>query len=283
MYTLKRLLEFLLFSFGLRLGRVPRSPSAEILDCLSELRPHALSEGLIRAGAENDGGYLIPANIDDLAIGALISPGVGNVIEFEKFFASRNIPCFLFDASVSTPKSLPPEMSFFPKFVGASWRTKSENSRDYFALSDVIRLASAQKVDKELALQLDVEGHEWEILIDASPEQLRLFSLLIIEFHSLGNFLSNDATAKVATYVFQKLLEDFVVVHLHANNAGGSTLVDEQTRVPNLLEMTLVRRDKLRQEDIELQERKQGVSAPHPLDTRNIRSLPDVALPKMWT
>ena len=53
---------------------------------------------LIRLGAKNDGGYLVPDDLDNIS--CCFSPGVDSTIYFEKDLAKKKIPSYLLDSSI---------------------------------------------------------------------------------------------------------------------------------------------------------------------------------------
>jgi hypothetical protein len=81
------------------------------------IRPVATNIPLIRIGADEDGGYLIP---DDLTgISACYSPGVDQIASFETALLEHGIPSHLADLSVEGPPPGTAAASFIKKFIGA--------------------------------------------------------------------------------------------------------------------------------------------------------------------
>jgi hypothetical protein len=67
----------------------------DVRKLLEKLAPHESDKQLIRIGGEDDGGYLVP---DDLqGIEYCFSPGVGKTSKFEKDLSNRGIHSFLAD------------------------------------------------------------------------------------------------------------------------------------------------------------------------------------------
>lgn len=77
------------------------SSREQIAAAVEFLRPRSCSTPLVRIGAEEDGGYLLP---DDLqGITAVFSPGVGTNWSFETDLVRREpMPAFLCDVLVDT-------------------------------------------------------------------------------------------------------------------------------------------------------------------------------------
>ena len=63
-----------------------------------DVRPVAVDGDLIRLGADGDGGYLVPNDLD--GIEACFSPGVADTATFEDELVQRGIKSYLADFSV---------------------------------------------------------------------------------------------------------------------------------------------------------------------------------------
>ena len=120
---------------------------------------------------------------------------------------------------------------------------------------------------------MDIEGAEWAVLLNVSRNTLIRFRIIVIELHNLERLMDKHAFELIKA-TFERLLQDFYVVHNHPNNYGrivrcGSLII------PRVLEMTLIRKD--RATSIEF-----ASTFPHPLDTRNDMSRADIPLPDLW-
>jgi hypothetical protein len=89
-------------AYWLSLGRrisAKASLQRDVFDLITRLRPVECSLEMIRLGSNNDGGYLVPQNLDGVV--GCFSPGVSNNTSFEDDLLSRfNIPSFLTDPSI---------------------------------------------------------------------------------------------------------------------------------------------------------------------------------------
>ena len=124
----------------------------------------------------------------------------------------------------------------------------------------------------DLLLQMDIEGAEFETLLNTSSELLERFRIMVIEFHYLHQ-LWNKPWFILVSRVFQKLLSSHSVVHIHPNNCCGS-LKSGGFELPRVAEFTFYRNDMFT-------ERRFCDRFPHPLDCDNT-SKSALVLPRCW-
>jgi hypothetical protein len=246
-----------------RLGwhSAPRTSPASLHALLRELRPLDAGIDLIRVGPENDGGYLVPDDLDGIRY--VFSPGVSNESGFEAALADRGMQVFLADQSVDGPAVVHPRFTFDKRFVGCL-------SDDRYMTLDDWHASKLGDDESELLLQMDIEGAEFETLLAASPALIRKFRIMVIEFHQLAQ-LWNEPFFSVAARAFHKLLATHAVIHIHPNNCCGS-VKSAGFEIPRIAEFTLLRRDRLRSTSYR-------TNFPHPLDRPNVGKPPLVLAP----
>ena len=221
---------------------------------LMRLWPEESPDGLVRAGGENDGGYLIPANQARWVQG-VFSPGVSTVVDFELYFANRNIPCHLADGSI---ENLPIEHQNF-RFKKAMVSSVTDSTRPSVSIADWVGESGLDS--SELLLQMDIEGDEYVSLL-ATPDQImKRFRVIVLELHDLNSMLTKQGL-RLCTALFDKLLTHHFPVHLHVNNASAGIRV-RGLRLPDTIEVTLLR------VDAEKERTFRAASLPHPLDSPN--------------
>lgn len=233
----------------------------ELETLLERLYPVKTKFDLIRVGGNNDGGYLIPNDLDDIE--TCFSPGVDVTASFEKDLLGRGIKSHLADASVDgAPDGL--EVASFEKmFLGGV------ADDTHITLDQWTRRSGGYIGD--WILQMDIEGSEYETILAASPNTLRRFRIIAMEIHNTSHWFNPVAWGCVGTF-FEKILADFYVVHNHPNN--NCPFIDVNgILIPTVFEMTFLRKD-----------RSQALGYveqfPHPLDQPNVLDKPDRPLPK---
>jgi hypothetical protein len=219
---------------------------------------------LIRLGGNGDGGYLIPDDLDGIEY--CFSPGVNRTADFENALAERGIRSFLADYSVEQPPLMRPEFVFDRKFIGA-W-----DDQVYMTMSSW-KDRHLPGYDGELLVQMDIEGAEYEVILNTPSDLLRSVRILVVELHALERMFDPFAY-RIIKACMDKLLQQFFVVHAHPNNCSGITAYDG-IEIPHVVELTLYNRARSTP----------GAPCdkfPHLLDVDNCSGRPAMALPPGW-
>lgn len=259
--TLKKMAFYSLMERGISLGDA--SSSQSLNHFFKMIHPIKTNHELIRVGSDGDGGYLLPDDLE--GIGALFSPGVENTASFELELANRGITCFLADYSVNEAPHKHPNFIFNKKFIGLS------DNQVFMKMSSWLQ--KSQCVAEDLILQMDIEGAEYEVLMDLEEQILQRFRILIIEFHDFDQ-LFNKFGYKLIYLTFAKILRHFEIVHIHPNNSN-KPIAHLGYKSFHALEFTFLRKDRIKS-------RQPNTSFPHPLDRPCIPNERDYPLPRCW-
>lgn len=208
----------------------------QVKEVLNLLRPVRTEYPLVRLGQAADGGYLVPDDFE--GVEALFSPGVAMVAVFESEFLDKcpTAQCFQIDASVSESPLDDPRVTFDPKYL----KQHEDRDVDITLTSWVNKYAPSSR---DLILQIDIEGSEWEVLAGVSVETLAKFRMIVIEFHGMHKVFDKLANFQILQ-TLSKLDKLFYVVHAHANNFE-QPVVNYDLAVPPVWEVTYLRRDRV--------------------------------------
>lgn len=201
-----------------------------------------------------DGVYLIPNCLNGNEI--LISPGVGTSTSFELNLHEKfGIPSILIDPTIKQPakSELPPESVFISKYLGV------EDDDKTISLDQIYRDFGKQK---NLILQIDIEGMEYLSLLCASSELLSKTKILVVEFHNLNYWSNLLYYQNVVKPLFDKLNNSFFPVHLKANSVSGTFKIFG-FEVPKVIEMTFISNSLTSKGSL-------VKKLPHPLDVANV-------------
>ncbi|MBD3917009.1 hypothetical protein [Nocardioides hwasunensis] len=218
---------------------------------------------LVRVGPIGDGGYLLPDDLEGIV--ACFSPGVAGEIGFDVELANRGIPVHMIDKSVTGLPEPHERIDFEPLFLG----TRTEPG--WTTLTDWVERRAPGSGD--LVLEMDIEGAEWAVLLTAPADTLRRFRVMVLELHDL-HMLAKRSTLQVVSAVFDKLLDDFELVHVHQNNHEYPVPYAGFDLYP-VVEATFLRKDRVEHAShrAELQ---------HPLDSANAAVVVDYPLDRRW-
>jgi hypothetical protein len=259
----KKFEHFLLKKKRMMLQRV--TDEGKVLKLIESLYPIQTQFELIRLGPSGDGGYLVPNDLE--GIEACFSPGVDKISEFELDCLEHGMKIYMADKSVEKPNLNVSEdkYSFIKKFVGCT------NNDDYITMDNWVK-SNYPEEETELILQMDIEGGEYNSLINMSDSLINSFRIMIIEFHSLQN-LWNPHHFNLSQAVFNKILQTHTCVHIHPNNYCG---IDSRLNIeiPPIAEFTFIRKDRIKT-------KKFASNFPHKLDYDNTKK-ESIHLPQNW-
>lgn len=184
----------------------------------------------IRLGRNNDGGYIIAVNNSNNNLlpnyDLFLSAGIADDVSFEIEFTNKfNIQCYTFDSSVD---SLPKEaqsnhlLRFNKTNISniTSNQTNSTNLHNFFD----------SPCYHNIFLKMDIEGAEELFFSSLTPSHLQKLLQIVIEVHSPDS------------YIPTLLQKTHYLIHIHANNYGGVSVVDG-VPIPSVYELTYLRKD----------------------------------------
>ena len=262
MYSKLKVLNFIINIFGARAYR--QISDEKILNLIKCFKPTKTQFDLKRIGDKNDGGYLIPDIINEIKY--CVSGGVGHTNEFESQLEKLNIKSFLADYSVKGPENLN-NFDFKKKFLASYDNSEKINVNSWIE-------SIMNKCDLEQSiLKLDIEKSEYEVINSINENILNKFKILIIEFHGL-EMIGEESFYQKLSSVKEKILKNFITVHIHPNNCCGMHNV-KKFKVPSVLEVTYL--NKTLSSKIG-----EPCNLPHKLDAKNKIKYKDIFLPKYW-
>lgn len=258
-------LKQIAFQRGFLLTKAAQSSDVE--GFLERFRANYVPVDLIRIGGSADGGYLVPNILD--RVSHCFSPGVASTSDFESELSKRfGIASFMADASVTSPPVADQNFHFSPKFIG------SRTSGDFITLTDWMN-ESLDGTEREMILQMDIEGAEYDVLILEPQSTLKRFAVLVIEFHGFEKIFERPFL-QMTSSIFEKIYEGFSICHVHPNNCCGISKFGE-IEVPNVFEVTFIRTDLVPEFRVESK-----VALPNALDARNVEYKEDIRMPEIW-
>lgn len=187
---------------------------------------------LERVGSQHDGGYVLP--LSQVASGhGVISIGVGdnNVADVE--LASMGLTVHAWDHTIEALPTVHPNILFHKIGLGS-------HSNSLSTLDKIITTSFGSE-RLSITLLLDAEGAEWEALSGASDFALSTISVMVVEFHDLGQLLI-DPTIHMNT--LQRMHKHFVPVAIHPNNHGAEWQIGDFI-LQDIIEVTYVNRSLL--------------------------------------
>jgi hypothetical protein len=195
---------------------------------------------LVRIGRHHDGGYVMLEGFSRDTVDAAYSFGVGRDASWDTAIADRGIEVFLFDHTIDRlPVS---HAKCHHVRTGVTGFKQDERRRTLSALIADRGHAGSRR----LIMKMDVEGAEWDVFDEASPDAIAQFSQLVIEFHRLTAAAHEERRLARILRVLGKLNQTHQCVHVHANtNVPRPPIWIGPLVLPDALEATFIRRDEV--------------------------------------
>lgn len=187
----------------------------------------------IRMGGKNDGGYVMA---DPGFGGTAFSFGVSNYSPWDLEMAKRNFKVYQFDGTIDAPTEQH-ENLIFSKLNISGKEIAEEGSINLKGIIDKFNLYDS----RDIILQIDIEGYEWEFFESISNEDLKRFSQIIVEFHGMLNY----SKLEFYTKIFEKLNKYHKPIHFHYNNCGKLILINNVI-VSSFFEVSFLRKDNIK-------------------------------------
>jgi len=214
-----------------------------LLSCLQIKIP--AGQDLVRIGPASDGGYVLANKFEEIS--AVVSLGVGKNVDIEMYFANLGKNILLFDGTVTNLPKNHKKFNFFNSNVyGISTLSQKKDSEilvnDIFShyLKNLFKDLTGIPSNLELLFLIDIEGSEYDLLINLNKANLEVCQQITVEFHDIFKEItsSNPKIFECLT----KLHETHELISAHGNNYGASIQING-VDYPDVLETTWMRKD----------------------------------------
>ena len=111
--------------------------------------------------------------------------------------------------------------------------------RDKLMTLDEMLKDNGHMENDHMILKIDVEGAEWDVLCSLPEDILMKFDQIVMELHGMLDLSLKDKIK----YGLWAVNRTHQLVHVHGNNVGNVLVLDDDFILPDLIEVTYVRRD----------------------------------------
>lgn len=254
------------------------SDVTQIEQMIDLLRPVNSSCEMLRLGGSGDGAYLVPALVSDMT--ACLSPGTASYKTFEDELANLyGIRSFMIDGSVD-PSLLSTSLIYNYQSFQKIWLEPITIPGLSICLSDWMAsiVKSGISLEKSI-LQMDIEGAEYKNIMSWSDDDLKSFSILILELHGLYSARHRIVLEECIMPVLSRLAQYYEVLHIHPNNNSYNGRIHGYA-VPDVLEVTLIRKSYALSKGVIFNS--YPPSLPHVLDIVNNPAKKPVYIDRRW-
>jgi hypothetical protein len=181
----------------------------------------------IRLGNKSDGGYVIGLlDTYDCYISAGVSDEESFSRDFINYYNMNKDNSFAFDGTIiKYPVHYTNKITFIRKNINSFFNSKNAN------------LLYFMRNYKDIFLKMDIEGSEYNWILNTSESDLLSFKQITMELHGI-NDNSWGATYQQKVECLRKLSNTHYLIHIHGNNHSGKT-----NNIPDVIEATFIRKD----------------------------------------
>jgi len=193
-------------------------------------------------GSVQDGGYFL---IDDIGPKTIvISGGIEKNNDFEYQLGVRGCSVIQIDYSVVEAPLKHANLTFLEKKIVSIPDNQNEIDLDSLVAQhwDDFNDKEGRKI-----LKLDIEGSEWEVLLNF--KHLQLFDQIVLELHYFQRCLDEDFRKRVLE-VLARIYASHQPIQLSGNNCCGFTILGG-VPIPNVLEVTFVSKERYSFRDLD--------------------------------
>jgi hypothetical protein len=181
-----------------------------------------------RLGNNFDGGYVIGVLNEpyDCYISAGVSDEESFSRDFINYYNMNKENSFAFDGTITKyPTNYTKDIEFIKKNINSFCDDNNDN------------LLYFMRKYKNIFLKMDIEGSEYNWLLNTNENDLLSFKQIVMEFHGI-NDNSWGALYQQKFECFKKLANTHYLIHIHGNNHS-----DRKNRIPDVIEATFIRKD----------------------------------------
>ena len=197
-----------------------------------------LGKRKVRLGSEFDGGYItIEPETRQEKDGIAYSFGISTYDPWSLEMVERGYNVFQYDGTIENGPYNHPMIHFFKYMITGSSRLKKNEKNIRQILKD------NNHYDKNIMVNIDIEGGEWDLFESITNEEIMHFEQIIVEFHG---FLPSDDKITKKMEILKKINETHQCIHIHANNGACpnlATILLGFRQFPFLIEATYLRKD----------------------------------------
>jgi hypothetical protein len=188
-----------------------------------------------RFGASNDGGYVLSTpnkNVDKPMIA--YSFGIASYDPFSTDMANLGYQVFQYDGTVDKSPCTHPLIKFHKFNISGSFNPPPTEKNFKQILDD------HGHHDKDIILQIDIEGAEWDFFESLSESEMLQLEQISVEYHSF--YLKQSELIDRRIKVLEKINRTHQCIHLHANNHGTCCILNGFCLLPEAFEATYLRK-----------------------------------------
>jgi hypothetical protein len=200
------------------------------------LKPMSVVGGRkIRVGGRHDGSYVMLEPRDDARRKIAYSFGISTIAPWDLEMARRGYEIFQYDGTVDRSPDRHPLIKFHKfNIAGETSPLKGEKN--------IARIISDHNHQDcwSIILQMDIEGAEWEVLEKISEEDINHFEQIIVEWHWFPTDDRRELERRLG--LLRKINQTHQSIHIHAPNCAIPTVLQGLRVLPQVFEVTYVRR-----------------------------------------
>jgi len=190
----------------------------------------------IRVGGQRDGSYVMlePPN-DANRRKIAYSFGISTFAPWDLEMANQGYEIFQYDGTVEGPPNRHSLIRFHKLNITGDDSPANDETNIARIISD-----HGHKDCWNIILQMDIEGAEWGVMERISEEHINHFEQIIVEWHSFRTGERLELERQLG--ILHKLNRTHQAIHIHAPNLGNPTVLQGLRLLPEVFEVTYVRR-----------------------------------------